>query len=275
MMRTINAAQITDAVAKLCISTNIHADPAIRCAVRTGLKAETEPLPRTVLNMILENMDIAASENMPICQDTGMAVVFVDIGQEVYVDGNLAEAINQGVRQGYKEGYLRASVVGDPLERENTGDNTPAVIHYNIVEGSSLKITVMPKGLGRENKGMVKMLTPSAGRDGVVDFVVEAVRTAGADPRPPIVVGVGMGGTMEKAALLSKQALLSATESSRTELEQEIFDKINALNIGPAGLGGRTTALGVRVLSYPTHIAGLPVAVNIGCHVSRHGAVVV
>jgi len=228
--------------------------------------------------MIILNMDIAEKENMPMCQDTGMVVVFVEMGQDVHVKGNLTDAINEGVRWGYKDGYLRASIINDPMHRVNTGDNTPAVIHYDIVPGNMLKLTVMPKGFGSENKSAVKMLTPSAGISGVCDFVLDTVEKAGADPCPPIVVGVGVGGTMEKAALLSKQAHTCMFDTAKdprwAAVEAQLLKSINELDIGPAGLKGKTTALGVRVLTYPTHIAGLPVAVNIGCHVSRHKSLV-
>ena len=271
-MRTVQAKEITRIVANLCIKANIHLDPAIRQCLRAARKAEESPLAQSVLDMIEENIQIAAAENMPMCQDTGMAVVFADVGQDVHITGNLTDAINEGVRQGYKEGYFRASIVADPIERKNTGDNTPAVIHYNIVPGDKIKITVMPKGFGSENKGATKMLTPSAGLAGVEDFVLETVKKAGADPCPPILVGVGIGGTMEKAALLSKEALLHMYKKDPrwAEVEDRLTEKINNLNIGPAGLGGKTTTLGVKIKSYPTHIAGLPVAVTIGCHVSRH-----
>jgi len=277
-MKTISATHIAETVAELCILANIHADEGVRRELCAARKRETVPLAKSALDMILTNMDIAAEENMPMCQDTGMAVVYVEIGQEVYISGNLRDAINEGVRQGYQRGYMRASIVADPIRRTNTGDNTPAVIHYNIVEGDALKITVMPKGFGSENKGAIKMLTPSAGIEGVEDFVVDAVAKAGADPCPPIVVGVGVGGTMEKAALLAKEALGrmwdGGADAFWTDVEERLLGKINGLNIGVAGFKGETTALGVRVLTYPTHIAGLPVAVNIGCHVSRHKSAV-
>jgi len=277
-MKTINAAEITKAVARLCIEANIYPDPDIQKNLVCARRKESSPLACEALDMIIQNMDIAVAENMPMCQDTGMAVVFVDVGQEVHINGNLTNAINEGVRQGYRDGYFRASIVEDPIRRRNTNDNTPAVIHYNIIEGSQLRIMVMPKGFGSENKGGVKMLTPSAGLAGVEDFVIETVKKAGADPCPPIVVGVGVGGTMEKAAFMAKEALADMYAQDKdpywTEVEVRLLEKINALNIGAAGLKGNTTALGVRILTYPTHIAGLPVAVNIGCHVSRHKSVV-
>jgi len=299
-MREISATKIIETMAKLCITANVHADPDIRNAIRKARCNETSQLAKNAIDVILENMEVAKAENMPICQDTGMVVVFVDIGEDVRVvesssddllrggkspaaeadfpgkgsSSLISMAINEGVRRGYRDGYLRASVVGDPITRVNTGDNTPAVIHYNIVQGDKIKLTVMPKGFGSENKGGVKMLTPSSGIAGVEDFVVDVVRQAGPDPCPPIVVGVGVGGTMEKATLLSKQALARMFEKNTDPvmagMEARLLEKINALNIGVAGFKGNNTALGVRVLTYPTHIAGLPVAVNIGCHVSRH-----
>jgi len=278
-MRTVSSAQIVKTVTELCISANIYADKNIRRTVCAALQSETSPLAQSALSMIIKNMDVAETENMPICQDTGMAVVFVELGQDVYVNGSIADAINEGVRQGYRDGYFRASIVADPIQRVNTCDNTPAVIHYNVVVGDKIKITVMPKGFGSENKGAVKMLTPSAGIAGVEDFVLETVIKAGADPCPPIVVGVGVGGTMEKAALLSKEALACMYDSNPdpfwAKVEGRLLQGINKLNIGAAGLGGITTALGVRILTYPTHIAGLPVAVNIGCHVSRHESAII
>ena len=282
-MREISATEIICTVAELCISANVYADPGIRNAVQCAMCKEASPLAKNALGVILENMEVAKAENMPICQDTGMVVVFVDVGENVrVVTGDathghasiISTAINEGVRRGYRDGYLRASVVSDPINRRNTGDNTPAVIHYNIVPGENIKLTVMPKGFGSENKGAIKMLNPSDGISGVEGFVVEAVKKAGPDPCPPIVVGVGVGGTMEKAALLSKEALVQMFEKNTDPfwagVETRLLEKINALGIGAAGFKGSTTALGVRVLTFPTHIAGLPVAVNIGCHVSRH-----
>jgi len=283
--REISTTKIAEGVARLCIKANVHADQGICSAIHDALVKETSPLAKSALDVILENMAVAKAENMPICQDTGMVVVFADIGENVRIvpapgecptghESLISMAINEGVRRGYRDGYLRASVVDDPLTRKNTGDNTPAVIHYNIMSGENIKLTIMPKGFGSENKSGVKMLPPSSGLAGVEDFVVEVVRKAGPDPCPPIVVGVGIGGTMEKAALLSKKALARMFEQNpdpiQAGLESRLLEKINALNIGAAGFKGSTTALGVRVLTYPTHIAGLPVAVNIGCHVSRH-----
>jgi len=273
-MRKILATQITETIARLCIEANIHADPDICRCIHAARKSETSPQARNALDMIIENMQIAETEKMPMCQDTGLAVVFIEIGQDVHIQGNITDAINEGVRQGYRDGYFRASIVADPIRRVNTGDNTPAVIHFKLVDGDKIKIMVMPKGFGSENKGAVKMLTPSEGLAGVENFVLDTVKKAGADPCPPILVGVGVGGTMEKAALLSKEALAKMYDNKKdpywVDVEDRLLQKINELNIGVAGLGGKTTALGVRILTYPTHIAGLPVAVTIGCHVSRH-----
>ena len=272
--RAIKAGLVAETVAGLAVRANTHADGKTKAALIKARADETSPLAKSALGMVCRNMEIAAAEGMPMCQDTGMAVVFVEIGQEVYVDGNLEDAINEGVRRGYRDGFLRASVVNCPAARENTKDNTPAVIHYKLVPGDGLKIAVMPKGFGSENKSALKMLVPAAGMEGAADFVVETVRAAGQDPCPPIVVGVGIGGTMEKAALLSKEALLHMFSPTADDffagLELRLLERINALNIGAAGFGGTHTALGVKILTYPTHIAGLPVAVNIGCHVSRH-----
>ena len=236
---------------------------------------ETWPGAREILERIVENYEIADAENQPICQDTGVACVFLKIGQEVHINGDIQEAVNEGVRQGYREGYLRKSVVRDPLDRVNTGDNTPAFIYYELVPGDKVEITVAPKGFGSENMSRIKMLRPSDGVEGVKDFVVNAVEEAGPNPCPPIVVGVGIGGTFDKAALLAKKALLRPVDEPNANpfyqaLEQELLEKINALGIGPQGLGGRTTALAVNIETMPTHIAGLPVAVNINCHVTRH-----
>ena len=230
---------------------------------------------REILERIVENYEIADRENLPICQDTGVACVFLKIGQEVHIDGDIREAVNEGVRQGYRDGYLRKSVVRDPLDRVNTGDNTPAFIYYDLVPGDKVEITLAPKGFGSENMSRIKMLRPSDGVQGVVDFVVQAVAEAGPNPCPPIVVGVGIGGTFDKAALMAKQALLRPVDVSHPDpfyeaLERELLEKINALGIGPQGLGGRTTALAVNIETMPTHIAGLSVAVNINCHVTRH-----
>ena len=243
--------------------------------IRSSLDLETWPGAREILERIVENYEIADGENQPICQDTGVACVFLKIGQEVHIDGDVNEAVHEGVRQGYGEGFLRKSVVRDPLDRVNTGDNTPAFIYYELVPGDKVEITVAPKGFGSENMSRIKMLRPSDGVEGVVDFVVQTVEEAGPNPCPPIVVGVGIGGTFDKAALLAKMALLRPADEANenpfyAELERELLEKINALGIGPQGLGGRTTALAVNIETMPTHIAGLPVAVNINCHVTRH-----
>lgn len=275
-MREINTSEIINLVADMCIKSNCVLNEDIRLAIASGIEAETNPSASGILCDLIKNADIAERDMVPICQDTGMAVFFLKLGQDVHiVGGDLYSAINEGVRQGYEKGYLRKSVVEDPLLRNNTKDNTPAIIHTEIVPGEELEITIAPKGFGSENMSRVKMLKPSDGRDGVVEFVVDAVRQASGNPCPPIVVGVGIGGTMEKAAILSKKALLRDVRESNpnefySNLEGELLEKINQLDIGPQGFGGRTTALGVNVETFPTHIAGLPVAVNISCHVTRH-----
>ena len=274
-MREISAQTVTETVSRLCISANRNLPEDMKCRIQRCAASEDWPQAKEILERIVENFEIAGETKVPICQDTGMACVFLKVGQEVHIDGNLEEAINEGVRRGYGEGYLRKSVVRDPLNRVNTGDNTPAVIHYEIVPGDRLEITVVPKGFGSENMSALKMLKPSDGVAGVLDFVVQTVREAGPNPCPPIVVGVGIGGTFEKAAYLAKKALLRNVESANPDpyyaaLEQELLNRINALGIGPQGFGGATTALGVNIETYPTHIAGLPVAVNISCHVTRH-----
>lgn len=275
-MRQVQITDITKTVAELCIEANIVTDAKICSAIKMARDIETVPRTKAALDMLVENMTVAEIERMPTCQDTGMVVVFVEMGQEVHVvGGDMNEAIHEGVRQGYKEGYFRASVVNDPIERINTKDNTPAIIYYQVVPGDKFKITVMPKGFGSENKGAVKMLKPSDGIKGIEEFVIETVIKAGADACPPIIVGIGVGGTMDKAALMAKEALLLDLDHINPDdywrgYEQKWLDDINALGIGTAGLRGVTTALGLKILSYPTHIAGLPVAVNIGCHVTRH-----
>lgn len=279
-MREISVLAIRDAVAAMVVRANTDLNPDIEQALRAGLAAETGETGCSVLNALLENADIAKREHMAICQDTGMAMVFVEVGQDVHLaDGDVTEAINEGIRRGYRDGFLRKSVVADPLLRGNTGDNTPGVIHFSIVPGDQVRIDVAPKGFGSENMSALAMLKPSDGIEGVRRFVVEAVSRAGANPCPPIVVGVGIGGSMEKACLLAKRALLRPIGSRSPlahmrELETELLAGINRLGIGPAGLGGRTTALDVFIESYPTHIAGLPVAVNISCHVTRHASIV-
>ena len=274
-MRIIEAGRVTQVVKKLCIEANCHLPQDMKDRIEACYDSEPWPQAREILERIMENYNIADSKDQPVCQDTGVACVFVKIGQEVYVEGSLEEAIHQGVREGYTEGFLRKSVVRDPLDRVNTGDNTPAMIYYEIVPGDILEITVAPKGFGSENMSQVKMLRPSDGRQGVVDFVLKAVEDAGPNPCPPIVVGVGIGGTFDKAAFLAKKALMRSVEQRHekpfyAELEQELLEKINALGIGPQGFGGKTTALAVNIEEFPTHIAGLPVAVNINCHVTRH-----
>ena len=275
-MRTIKATDITELIEKLCIEANCVITEDIKTCLGSCMKSESSPLGREILGTLVDNAEIAASEMSPICQDTGMTVVFVTMGQDLKIEGGFIEdAINEGVRRGYEKGYLRKSVVNDPLERVNTKDNTPAVIHYELVPGDEFHVTVAPKGFGSENMSQLKMLKPSQGIAGVRDFVIKTVEEAGPNPCPPIIVGVGIGGTMEKSAILSKKALLRpvGTPSEKPHLaalEAELLAAVNALGIGPAGLGGETTALGVHILSYPTHIAGLPVSVNIGCHATRH-----
>ena len=275
-VREIEAAKITDTVKRLCIQANVILPEDVKnCIIKRKSEENWAPA-REILDRIEENFELAAAENVPICQDTGVACVFLEIGQEVHIaGGDITQAVNEGVRQGYAEGYLRKSVVRDPLDRVNTGDNTPAMIYYDIVPGDKIKITVAPKGFGSENMSQIKMLRPSDGIEGVKAFVLKAVEEAGPNPCPPIIVGVGRGGTFDKAALLAKKALLRETGTPSADplyakLEEELLEKINALGIGPQGFGGKTTALAVAVEHYPTHIAGLPVAVNINCHVARH-----
>lgn len=275
-MREIEVQKITDTLAEMCIEANCKLNGDIMSALKKGRKSEENPLAEDILGNIIKNAEIAADEDMPICQDTGMAVVFIKLGQDAHlIGGDLYEAVNEGVRRGYEKGYLRKSVVKDPVRRGNTGDNTPAIIHMEIVSGDGVEITLAPKGFGSENMSAVKMLKPSDGLDGIVDFVVETVKNAGGNPCPPLVVGVGIGGTFEYAAYLAKKALLRDIETKNedeyyAELEKRLLDKINDLNIGPQGFGGKTTALGVNVETFPTHIAGMPCAVNISCHVTRH-----
>lgn len=275
-MRTLDASRIKQCVAELCISANVNLPPEIAVKLQEAENTEENPLGKEILSDLIENCRCAVSNNIPICQDTGMAVVFLEIGQELQViGGDLYEAVNEGVASGYKHGKLRLSIVKDPLQRVNTGDNTPAIIHTQIVPGDKLKITVAPKGFGSENMSRMKMFTPSATADDIVDFVVETVSLAGANPCPPIIVGVGIGGDFEYAAYLSKKALcrdasVRHPEAFYSELEDKMLSQINKLGIGAQGFGGSTTALFVNIEKYPTHIAGLPVAVNIGCHVTRH-----
>ena len=274
-MREIDVSIVRDRIRQMCIDVNHKLSPDMEAAIKGAYERETKEAGKTVLSQLIENMEIAESKMIPICQDTGMAVVWLEVGQEVhFVNGDINEAINEGVRQGYTEGYLRKSVVSDPLERINTGDNTPAVVHFSIVPGDGVKILLTPKGFGSENMSRVFMLKPADGLEGVKAAVVQAVKDAGPNACPPLVVGVGIGGTFEKCALMSKRALAETDKAGKLEstlnLEQEILDEINSLGIGPAGLGGNVTALAVNILTYPTHIAGLPVAVNICCHVNRH-----
>ena len=274
-MRQISANQITDAVARLCIEANCHLGADIKQRLDTMYAQETWPQAKEILERIIENYQIADRENVPVCQDTGMACVFLKIGQEVHIDGDLTDAVNEGVRRGYGEGYLRKSVVRDPLDRVNTGDNTPAMLYTELVPGDQIEITVAPKGFGSENMSQIKMLRPSDGVEGVKAFVCKAVEEAGPNPCPPIVIGVGIGGTFDKAALMAKKALLREVDVPNEKpfyaaLEKELLELVNGLGIGPQGFGGKTTALAVNIETCPTHIAGLPVAVNINCHVTRH-----
>lgn len=276
MIRTIRVEEITKNIKEMCIEANHFLSPDMAEAMKCAEKNEEAPLGKQILEQLQENLKIAGEDMIPICQDTGMAVVFLEIGQDVRLEGGaLEDAVNEGVRQGYVEGYLRKSVVGDPLIRENTKDNTPAVLHTRIVDGDQVKIKVAPKGFGSENMSRVFMLKPAEGIEGVKDAVLTAVKDAGPNACPPMVVGVGIGGTFEKCALMAKEALTREVGSHSEieyvkELEEELLTKINSLGIGPGGLGGTTTALAVNINTYPTHIAGLPVAVNICCHVNRH-----
>ena len=276
MIRTIRVEEITKNIKEMCIEANHFLSPDMKKVFDEAAASEEAPLGKQILEQLQENLKIAGEDMIPICQDTGMAVVFLEIGQDVHLEGGaLEDAVNEGVRQGYVEGYLRKSVVGDPLIRENTKDNTPAVLHTRIVDGDQVKIKVAPKGFGSENMSRVFMLKPAEGIEGVKDAVLTAVKDAGPNACPPMVVGVGIGGTFEKCALMAKEALTREVGSHSEieyvkELEEELLTKINSLGIGPGGLGGTTTALAVNINTYPTHIAGLPVAVNICCHVNRH-----
>ena len=276
MIRTINIKEITTNTKEMCIEANHFLSEDMERAMKQAEKAEQSPLGKQILEQLEENLQIAADDMIPICQDTGMAVIFLEIGQDVHLQGgSLEDAVNEGVRQGYVEGFLRKSVVKDPLIRENTKDNTPAVIHYKIVEGSQVKIKVAPKGFGSENMSRVFMLKPADGIEGVKEAVLTAVKEAGPNACPPMVVGIGIGGTFEKCALMAKEALTREVGTHSDiqyvkEMEEELLAKINSLGIGPGGLGGTTTALAVNINTYPTHIAGLPVAINICCHVNRH-----
>ena len=275
-MRVISTDIITENIKEMCIEANYMLSEDVKGRILKAAKDESNELGKKILSQLEENMVIAENENIPICQDTGMAVVFLKIGQEVHFEGSsLEDAVNEGIRQGYTEGYLRKSVVGDPLIRKNTGDNTPGVIHYEIVPGDKVEITVAPKGFGSENMSRVCMLKPADGIEGVKAAVLETVKLAGPNACPPLVIGVGIGGTFEKCALLAKKALTRDINSHNSieyvkDLEIELLEEINKLDIGPAGLGGQTTALGINIETYPTHIAGLPVAINMCCHVNRH-----
>lgn len=279
-MREINAEEITEQIAKLCVEANLHLPRGMKECIENAADIEKSPLCKSVLGDIRENIDCAAELGIPICQDTGMAVVFAEIGQDVHINGNFVDAVNKGVAKGYVDGKLRLSIVRDPLERVNTNDNTPAVIHTSLVDGDKIKLTVAPKGFGSENMSRLKMFTPSATKEDIVKFVVETVSIAGSNPCPPIIVGVGIGGDFEYSAYLAKKALCRdvdtrSPEPLYRELEQSMLDGVNKLGIGSQGFGGTVTALCVNIEHAPTHIAGLPVAVNIGCHVTRHAEKVI
>ena len=275
-MREIKASTITDVIERLCMEANQVLPQDIKDAISTCRSQEDGDIACGILDNIIENYQIAENEQVPICQDTGMACVFLEIGQDVHItDGDLTEAVNEGVRRGYTKGYLRKSVVKDPVRRGNTGDNTPAMLYTEIVPGEQIKVTVGPKGFGSENMSAIRMFKPSAGIQGIKDFIIETVETAGPNPCPPMVVGVGIGGTFDKAALLAKKALMRPVDTSNpdpyyADLETELLQKINELGIGPQGFGGRTTAIGLNIETMPTHIAGMPCAINISCHVTRH-----
>jgi len=276
MIRKIHTLEITKNIKEMCIEANYYLSADMKDAIQQASQKETTTLGKNVMQQLQKNLIIAADEKIPICQDTGMAVVFLDIGQGVHIQGDsLENAINEGIRRGYEEGYLRKSIVHDPLIRKNTKDNTPAVIHSKIVAGNTLKITVAPKGFGSENISRIFMLKPSDGKEGVIKSVLQTIQDAGANACPPIVVGIGIGGTFEKCAIMAKEALLRNLKEHSdipyiAEMEQDLLEQINCLGIGPGGLGGNTTALAVNINTYPTHIAGLPVGINICCHVNRH-----
>ncbi|MFH1283384.1 MAG: fumarate hydratase [bacterium] len=275
-MRKIKTKQITETVKRLCVESNYYLGNDVVKALEQAVKLEKSDTGKEIISQIIENADIARRDNIPICQDTGFTVVFLELGQEVYIDGgDLYKAVNEGVSRGYKEGYLRKSIVEDPLRRKNTGDNTPAVIHVEIVPGDKLKIVVAPKGCGSENMSEIKMLNPHAGVTGIESFVVDRVKRSGGNPCPPIIVGVGIGGNFERCAELAKKALLRNIgernkDSFYADLEEKLLEKINNLNIGPMGLGGKVTAIDLFIETFPCHIASLPVAVNIQCHAARH-----
>ncbi len=279
-MRTINSKEITKVVRDLCISANKILPKDIECAVCDFAKSERNPLAKSIMEDLCENIQVAKDLDIPVCQDTGMAVVFAKIGQDVHIDGDFNEAVNEGVRLGYKEGYLRCSVVSDPIERINTDDNTPAVIHVELVKGDKIELNVAPKGFGSENMSAIKMFTPSASVDDIVSFVTDTIKNAGGNPCPPVVVGVGIGGDFELCAYLSKKALcrdisIRNDKEFYKNLEDKMLGEINKTGVGPQGFGGDTTALSVNIETYPTHIAGLPVAVNVGCHVTRHKKIII
>ena len=275
-MRTVQASEITKNIREMCIEANHFLSDDMKKVFNESVEKEESPLGKQILNQLQENLEIAGRDMIPICQDTGMAVIFIKVGQEVHIEGgNLTDAINEGVRQGYVDGYLRKSVVRDPIDRMNTKDNTPAIIHYEIVDGDRVDITVAPKGFGSENMSRIFMLKPADGEEGVKKSVIQAVKDAGPNACPPMVVGVGLGGSFEKAAFLAKKALTRNLDTPSdkphiAKLEKELLEEINQLGIGPGGLGGSTTALGLNIETYPTHIAGMPLAVNICCHVNRH-----
>ena len=276
-MKNIDAKVIEDTVARLCIEANLRLPPDVINAIESAEKAEPWDGAKRILSLLGDNVRIASEKTLPVCQDTGMACVFVELGQDVHIDGDFEEAVNNGVRRGYGEGYLRKSVVCDPLRRVNTGDNTPALLTVKLTRGDKMRITVMPKGFGSENMSALKMLKPADGVEGVRNFVLDTVEKAGANPCPPIIVGVGIGGSFDKAAYLAKHALLRPVDEPNPDeyyaaLESELLDKINALGIGPLGFGGKTTALAVLIEAMPTHVAGLPVAVNISCHATRRAS---
>lgn len=279
-MKEIFCSQITDTIKDLCIKANKILPDDLVCRIKNGYENEEKDLPKSVMSDLLNNLDCAKELNIPICQDTGMAVIFAEIGQDVHiVDGDFEDAVNEGVRQGYVDGLLRKSIVRDPLDRVNTNDNTPAVIHTRIIPGENIKLTVAPKGFGSENMSRIKMFTPSATKEDIMNFVVETVKVAGGNPCPPIVLGVGIGGDFEYCAYLSKKALCRDTDERNAnpfyaEMEKVLLEEINNTNIGPQGFGGKTTALAVNIETAPTHIAGLPVAVNVGCHVTRHSTAI-
>ena len=276
-MRIIDSKVIEDTVARLCIEANLRLPPDVINAIERAEKAEPWDGAKRILSLLGDNVRIASEKTLPVCQDTGMACVFVELGQDVHIEGDFEQAVNNGVRRGYGEGYLRKSVVCDPLRRVNTGDNTPALVTVKLTRGDKMRITVMPKGFGSENMSALKMLKPADGAEGVKSFVLDTVEKAGANPCPPIIVGVGIGGSFDKAACLAKHALLRPVDEPNPDeyyaaLERELLDKINALGIGPQGFGGKTTALAVLIEAMPTHVAGLPVAVNISCHATRRAS---